>query len=442
MSFLFISESGLYSCPYCSQSFQYPHPLRAHMRFKCEHRMKLPHSSKEKPFNSPSYEYMTNNFERISGGFYPGYPAMFLPGRTDSFEKAHLSPNKSSPPIIRQSSPKQPSPVAKPIWRPPLTSSPAEKRKHIDNPSSSISSKRITREEDVARRSSPIAEDSSPLRLHPRLSPSSPDSNGIPSPGKVDQNQNLHQSEDEEAVSAFRKVEKGQLSGKHSPPSSVPSRSSSYSTQASTIFTPRAINAKSDILHKPQIPAGPANVEGLFRNRYPLMPGGALPRPMLPSTGPYNENFPVNMADLYRNSIKPGEGTRTAMDKLADIRNLANNGLTQRLPFMPESRPRIPSFTPYIKPPNPMVDKMLHSPPPPSMLPSSVPGFGGLAQNWCAKCNATFRMTSDLVYHMRSHHKREFDPMKRKREEKLKCNVCNETFRERHHLTRHMTSHQ
>ncbi|XP_070543933.1 uncharacterized protein [Ptychodera flava] len=65
------------------------------------------------------------------------------------------------------------------------------------------------------------------------------------------------------------------------------------------------------------------------------------------------------------------------------------------------------------------------------------------AQNWCAKCNATFRMTSDLVYHMRTHHKRDqVDPsVKRKREEKLRCGICGETFRERHHLSRHMTSH-
>ena len=56
----------------------------------------------------------------------------------------------------------------------------------------------------------------------------------------------------------------------------------------------------------------------------------------------------------------------------------------------------------------------------------------------------SFRMTSDLVYHMRSHHKKEYamEPLvKRRREEKLKCPICNESFRERHHLSRHMTSH-
>ncbi|KAJ8380487.1 hypothetical protein SKAU_G00012650 [Synaphobranchus kaupii] len=93
-----------------------------------------------------------------------------------------------------------------------------------------------------------------------------------------------------------------------------------------------------------------------------------------------------------------------------------------------------------------------------SELGSSCPVPGGLPKqspflyattflakdNWCAKCNASFRMTSDLVYHMRSHHKKEYamEPLvKRRREEKLKCPICNESFRERHHLSRHMTSH-
>lgn len=76
--------------------------------------------------------------------------------------------------------------------------------------------------------------------------------------------------------------------------------------------------------------------------------------------------------------------------------------------------------------------------------PTIATSFTLTAQNVCAKCNISFRMTSDLVYHMRSHHKSEFtnDTNRRKREEKLKCPVCNESFRERHHLTRHMTAHQ
>ncbi|XP_072292915.1 zinc finger protein 488 [Eucyclogobius newberryi] len=86
------------------------------------------------------------------------------------------------------------------------------------------------------------------------------------------------------------------------------------------------------------------------------------------------------------------------------------------------------------------------SSPPASLtaLPPTFTSFGVSVQNWCAKCNLSFRMTSDLVFHMRSHHKKEFaaeSQVKRRREEKLTCPICHEYFRERHHLSRHMTSH-
>lgn len=79
-----------------------------------------------------------------------------------------------------------------------------------------------------------------------------------------------------------------------------------------------------------------------------------------------------------------------------------------------------------------------------TILPPTFTSFGVSAQNWCAKCNLSFRMTSDLVFHMRSHHKKEFaaeSQVRRRREEKLTCPICHEYFRERHHLSRHMTSH-
>ncbi|KAL4641066.1 PR domain zinc finger protein 8-like [Arapaima gigas] len=78
-----------------------------------------------------------------------------------------------------------------------------------------------------------------------------------------------------------------------------------------------------------------------------------------------------------------------------------------------------------------------------TLLPPTFSSFGVSVQNWCAKCNLSFRMTSDLVFHMRSHHKKEFaaESQVRSREEKLTCPICHEYFRERHHLSRHMTSH-
>lgn len=79
-----------------------------------------------------------------------------------------------------------------------------------------------------------------------------------------------------------------------------------------------------------------------------------------------------------------------------------------------------------------------------TLLPPTLSSLGVSVQNWCAKCNLSFRMTSDLVFHMRSHHKKEFAAEaqgRRRREEKLTCPICHEYFRERHHLSRHMTSH-
>ncbi|XP_017840233.1 PR domain zinc finger protein 8, partial [Drosophila busckii] len=106
------------------------------------------------------------------------------------------------------------------------------------------------------------------------------------------------------------------------------------------------------------------------------------------------------------------------------------------------------NFGPH--PPHPFaVAQPLQNPAAAAILSTLIPPtlastFTLTAQNVCAKCNISFRMTSDLVYHMRSHHKSEVacDPNRRKREEKLRCPVCQETFRERHHLTRHMTAHQ
>lgn len=80
-----------------------------------------------------------------------------------------------------------------------------------------------------------------------------------------------------------------------------------------------------------------------------------------------------------------------------------------------------------------------------ALLPPTLTSLGLSTQNWCAKCNLSFRLTSDLVFHMRSHHKKEHEGTdlysKRLRAEALTCPICHEYFRERHHLSRHMTSH-
>ncbi|CAF0836564.1 unnamed protein product, partial [Didymodactylos carnosus] len=68
-----------------------------------------------------------------------------------------------------------------------------------------------------------------------------------------------------------------------------------------------------------------------------------------------------------------------------------------------------------------------------------------MVTNWCAKCSVQFRMTSDLVNHIRMQHGRHKQENTtegtNRKQGKLICQICFETFRERHHLTRHMTSH-
>ncbi|XP_056385086.1 uncharacterized protein LOC130281658 [Hyla sarda] len=84
------------------------------------------------------------------------------------------------------------------------------------------------------------------------------------------------------------------------------------------------------------------------------------------------------------------------------------------------------------------------TPPSPQVLPPTFTTLGSTAQIWCAKCKLSFRMTSDLVLHMRLRHKKEAGVEtngKRPRELQLSCPVCYAYFRERHHLSRHMTSH-
>jgi len=98
---------------------------------------------------------------------------------------------------------------------------------------------------------------------------------------------------------------------------------------------------------------------------------------------------------------------------------------------------------PYYVPPtnNPLLSSIY-------LLSPSLTALSFQASNVCAHCQTAFRMTSDLVYHMRSHHKNVKErrvggeSSKKKRGEMLRCTICDETFRERHHLTRHMTSHQ
>lgn len=259
---------------------------------------------------------------------------------------------------------------------------------------------------------------------------------------RIDMNQNVNShtsDEEEENVSAFRKVEKHaniQPSlGSPTEPHQQPYDLTSPSTRASALFNP-SLRSPPKVL-----PGKTLGLEPGMLPRYPLLTPGAVPPAFLASTG-LSENLSMNLAELYRNPVRLAGMSRPVVDKLGDINNIENNNIIGKLPPYLGTEGRgmgVPMPFGYYKSPNPMVDKILNTNTP---APAPVlPNLANLASNWCAKCNATFRMTSDLVYHMRSHHKSNVDPMRKKREDKLRCNICGETFRERHHLTRHMTSH-
>lgn len=147
-------------------------------------------------------------------------------------------------------------------------------------------------------------------------------------------------------------------------------------------------------------------IMGLYMSRIPLI---SPPSPMtiprgsllaagtssgqgipLPHTA-FPDQIPPGLLEMCRATI-PTIGPLTE-SFAANIRN--SESLAKQALFAD----RHISSLGFLKSTNPMVEKLLQSTNP-TLLSSPVNALN-LSQNWCAKCNATFRMTSDLVYHMR-----------------------------------------
>jgi len=239
-------------------------------------------------------------------------------------------------------------------------------------------------------------------------------------------------------ASAFQRV---QLPAAGRPPSSP--TSGTISTPATSGASLAADAGAAGLFLYPGLVAAPRALPASMQQTPDRMPLG-FPAAIAP-----NELHPVT---TNNNNDDDGGGTQ---NKMAAGLGCGSGGHPAAKMAMVQPDPRVP--LPFVyRAPNPVVDKMLSlfgSAAAVAAAAAAGPAAGGplaattafpslnLAQNWCAKCNTSFRMTSDLVYHMRSHHKREFDPVKRRKDDKLRCDVCGESFRERHHLTRHMTSH-
>ena len=423
------------------------------MRFKCEHRRHVhpvdsiqasvalaTREMKEKLLASGFMDYRAH----LYAGFHPHIPTASrmsteslhsggtMPSPASSSGSTSLSsPGKLSPGSDHKRSRSRSPPSSSSGNRSPAE----EKRKRLletDDEYSSV--KRLATEESRKPETfSPREGSQSPeivINRHHSPTPSSVKSEKL----RIDMNQNVNNSsDDEENVSAFRKVEKHHPSIVNSQSEQQQAFDLSSATPGATLYNPALRGPAKAILGKN------FGMESTMMPRYPLLPPGSIPPTFLASSG-LSENISANLAELYRHPSRLASMGRP-MPKLGDINNIENNNIVGKLPayFGAETRGIGGVSMPfgYYKSSNPMVDKILRNNTPAPVVPS----FAALGTNWCAKCNATFRMTSDLVYHMRSHHKTNFDPLKKKREDKLKCNICGETFRERHHLTRHMTSH-
>ncbi|KAL4241133.1 methyltransferase [Mactra antiquata] len=286
-------------------------------------------------------------------------------------------------------------------------------KRSSENSPSDLSRKRICIEQ---------KEENNNVRVSGEISPTSP--------------VRVNESAERDVGSAFRKVEKSHATESSSPIDETSTNGRpSYSINGSKL----SLQKEQEMIARHLYSKGMLS-QNAFSGSIPTGLGLLSPSWMVPASSASTQSYMDPRIYAERSpvtSVSKPDITST-ITKLGheSVRNFQNSELFSKQLLLEQLRK---SQLPYMSTANPMVEKILQTTTP-TMIQRPIQPMA-LAQNWCAKCNATFRMTSDLVYHMRSHHKREFDPIKRKREDKLQCSVCKETFKERHHLTRHMTSH-
>ncbi|XP_035825131.1 PR domain zinc finger protein 1 [Aplysia californica] len=451
-------------CSHCGEMFDFPYPLRAHLKYKCSFTIdNNPHSKLPIQLPAPqnlivnpnsfSMEESTENSQPPNLSYRTNNNTMFKISskrqHSDSIDAEFDSKAKRVKTEDNFSRVKKSSAISHSIEelsKSYVSKSPEQTTREngLDTHTANVSAFRK-----VERSHSPEAMDhrlGSPNSCLPGLKPvnhclrtpspgptvaSSPTSSTTPGPHTLPVHES-RQSSPNARLSASPSDEPS-TSSMPPPPPRAPIKSMTSGLPTSRADYPMA-NASIMGLYMPRLPMLPASA--------PLgIPGGSMMRAgsslgggvRLPHSA-FSDQIPAGLLEMCRATI-PTVGPLTE----SFVANIRNSNVHETLAKQALFADRHISSLGFLKSTNPMVEKLLQSTNP-TLLSSPINALN-LSQNWCAKCNATFRMTSDLVYHMRSHHKREFDPMKRKREEKLKCNICNEAFRERHHLTRHMSSH-
>ncbi|CAM5139309.1 unnamed protein product [Natator depressus] len=431
-----MNGSPPYSCLECSQRFQFEFPYAAHLRFRCPKR--LPSSEPEEPRGKDSGKEPAaslgpgaNKYCKPGGPLHPNYPSP-----QDSNSNSNAKPSTDFHNLARElensrggsgSSPRRSPPAPPPPPPPPQAGAGSKaKRKYPEEP----------------------GEERGQGAGRGRL-PSSPKEDLVCTP----------QQQYRPAGSYFGLEESGRLFGPPSPETGEAKRSAFVEVKKAS----RGLEAEGGeeaAAEQPQpqraSPAGAGDPLLGARPGGPLS-GGSPARgsafTTVPQLGKAEERksaFSQPARSAFPHVAPLGLAQKLAEpcpEAAAAARLYPADPLAAELPGAggaPKQSPFLYATAFWPKSSAAAGPLQLQLPSALTLLPPSFTSLCLPAQNWCAKCNASFRMTSDLVYHMRSHHKREYalEPLvKRRREEKLKCPICNESFRERHHLSRHMTSH-
>uniref|UniRef100_W5MK31 PR domain zinc finger protein 8 n=1 Tax=Lepisosteus oculatus TaxID=7918 RepID=W5MK31_LEPOC len=407
-----------YLCPDCSQRFLFEYPFLAHLRFRCSKRLQSVNSTDEdsKDHTNPSAPRPSAKLNRSEGysNLQDGKPSTDFHNLARDLENNRSSPSSDQEAEIRSES--------------------NNKRKYseADESRNGNLSRSLTSKDDLVSTSQQYRGSYVGLEENRRVfSPSSPEPT-------------------ESKRSAFTEVKKASHSLKQK--NLGPNTENKDSGRPSGSPAEKHLNVRQVLTEtQPQSRIDSSSMGSAFTTVHQQL-GGSVERKSAFSqpTRSFSQLSPLVMTPKLLPTVDchPSVGDTISSSRLYQADHLAAKLQSSDLSNNCTVQGGIPKQSPFLyatafwpKTSGPIQLQM------PSALTLLPPSFTSLclpAQNWCAKCNASFRMTSDLVYHMRSHHKKEYsmEPLvKRRREEKLKCPICNESFRERHHLSRHMTSH-
>lgn len=303
-----------------------------------------------------------------------------------AFRKVEKSP-KLSKGINSSSSPSQTSPHRqthdylspnnKQIYSP--------KSSHYSSSSPSSSSSSSSSSIDMSSSASPVDVLNSPTLPHHTTLPAQLAHTTAPSNLIISRPNSTSSTTDEPSTSAMTDRPRPPLT--HNMGSSSSSSSSSALTVSKTaIATPSLMG-----VYMPRLPMVPQPHLGLPR---PGFFGPPISRAIQIPHSAFPDQIPPGLLEICRATI-PTVGPLTE-SFAANIRKMDMHGTLSKQALFAD---RHISTLGFLKSTNPMVEKLLQTTNP-TMLSSPINALN-LSQNWCAKCNATFRMTSDLVYHMR-----------------------------------------